>query len=225
MMDNILVVAPHADDEILGCGGTMAKNISEGNNVFVLILGQAPLSLYTEKDREKPLTEALEAHRRLGVKRTYFGRFDALFFGTLPQFELTKKISSIISKHSISTLFIPHVGDIHADHTVTHMASLVAARPIMHCPVKNILSYETLSETEWSPQRPGDIFCPNVFVDITSHIDRKIEVMRCYESQLKAKYHPRSEFGIMSLASMRGSVVSVKAAEAFQLVRSIQGAS
>lgn len=221
MWCNILVVAPHADDEVLGCGGTIAKCRDQGGNVFVLILGQAPLSKYSEEQQLQPLKEALEANKKLGVTQTYFGRFDALFFETMPQFKISEKIASIVFKHDIDTLFIPHIGDIHKDHTTTHLASLVAARPIDGCPVKRIFSYETLSETEWSPYRTGDIFCPNVFVDISGHIEKKIAAIQCYKSQLKHDYHPRSEFGIRSLANMRGSVVSLKAAEAFQLIRNI----
>jgi LmbE family N-acetylglucosaminyl deacetylase len=133
--------------------------------------------------------------------------------------ELADSIRAIIHATRPSIVYLPHHGDLHADHRAVHRATLVAARPLSACPVLRLLCYECPSETEWGS--PEDCFIPTVFVDISEYLQSKQKALACYQSQLKAPPHSRSLQTIEHLARLRGSTISVDAAEAFVLVREI----
>jgi LmbE family N-acetylglucosaminyl deacetylase len=222
--NNILIIAPHADDEVLGCGGIISKYSDSGNNVYVVIVTNANIGapdLFSVDDINKVRDEALKAHELLKITKTFFLDFPAPRLDTHPSYEISNALTKIIYENNIHTMFIPHKGDIHRDHTVVHYSSLVAARPINNCPVKKILSYETLSETEWSSPNAGDVFIPNVFIDVTKFLLDKLKAMSCYSSQIKMAPHPRSLDAIEHLARLRGSTINCRFAEAFMLIRSI----
>lgn len=224
-MQNILVVAPHCDDEILGCGGIMSKYILQGKTIYVAIVTNGHLGapeLFKKEGTEKVRAEAVEAHKMLGVSDTFFLDFPAPRLDTIPSYKLSLKISEIIKKQEIDTLYVPHRGDIHKDHGITYQASLVAARPINNCTVKAIYAYETLSETEWAPPLGDDAFIPTVFEDITGHIENKKKAFACFTTQAKEFPHPRSPRTIEVLSNFRGATVGVENAEAFMLIRQIQ---
>jgi LmbE family N-acetylglucosaminyl deacetylase len=222
--NNILIVAPHADDEILGCGGIISKYLNNGDKVFIVIVTNANIGapeLFSIDDIHNVRNEALEAHKLLKVTKTFFLDFPAPRLETHPSYEISNALIKIIYENSIDTIFIPHKGDIHRDHTVVYYSCLVAARPINNCPVKRILSYETLSETEWSPPNASDVFIPNVFIDITEFLPNKLKAMSCFFSQIKQAPHPRSLNVIEHLAKLRGSTINCEFAEAFMLIRSV----
>ena len=220
---NVLIVAPHADDEVLGCGGIISKYSANGDEVYVVVVTNANIGapdLFSVDAIKKVRDEAVRAHGLLKVTRTFFLDFPAPRLETHPSYEISNALAKIIFENNIDTMFIPHKGDIHRDHTVVHYASLVASRPINNCPVKKILSYETLSETEWSSPNAGDVFIPNVFIDITNFLSDKLKAMSCYSSQIKPAPHPRSLNVIEHLARLRGSTIGCESAEAFMLIRS-----
>jgi LmbE family N-acetylglucosaminyl deacetylase len=222
---NILIVSPHADDEILGCGGIIARYSSEGNNVFIAIMCNAHVGapdMFPLEKIQKIRSDAVKAHQLLKVKQTFFFDFPAPRLDTYPSFEISNVVANLIFENSIDILFIPHKGDIHQDHRVVHQASLVAARPVNNCPVKEIYAYETLSETEWSSPTGTDAFIPTVFIDITDFLSSKLEAMSCYTTQIRLAPHSRSLPGLTHLAHFRGSTIGRKCAEAFMLIRSIQ---
>lgn len=221
---NTLIVAPHADDEILGCGGIISKYSNNGNNVYVVIVTNANIgapNLFSIEDINKVRHEAIQAHQLLKVKETFFLDFPAPRLETHPSYEISNALAKIIYENNIDTLFIPHRGDIHRDHYVVHYSCLVAARPINNCPVKKILAYETLSETEWASPNGSDAFIPTVFVDVSNFISDKLKAMTCFASQVKSSPHPRSLDTINHLAKLRGSTIGCEFAEAFMLIRSI----
>lgn len=223
-VNNILVVAPHCDDEILGCGGIMSKYASSGANVFVAIVTNGHLGapeLFSKAGTDRVRSEALEAHKILNVSKTYFLDFPAPRLDSIPSYKISLALSNIINEHQIDTLFVPHRGDIHKDHGITFLASLVAARPINGCPVKKILAYETLSETEWSPPFSDDAFIPTEFVGIVGFLEMKLKAFSCFGTQKKEFPHPRSLKGIETLSKMRGSTVGFENAEAFMIIRNI----
>lgn len=225
MNENVLVIAPHCDDEILGCGGVIAKYISEGCPVYVAIVTNGNLGapeIFPKEGTEKVRSEALKAHKLLGVEDTFFLDFPAPKLDSIPAYKLSIEINKLITKYEITTLYIPHRGDIHKDHRITYEASLVAARPVNGCSVKKIYAYETLSETEWAPPFGDDAFIPTVFEDISGYIDQKIEAFKCYGTQIKEFPHSRSLQMIGSLSNFRGTTVGVEHAEAFMLVREIK---
>jgi len=224
-MKNILIIAPHNDDEILGCGGVMAKYINQGKNVYVAIVTNGHLGapeLFSKEGTEKVRREAMQAHEFLGVKETIFLDFPAVNLDALPAYKLSIAISNCIKKFQIDTLFIPHRGDIHKDHRITYEASLVAARPIDNCTVKRVYAYETLSETEWAAPFGDDVFIPTVFIDIKDFIDLKLQAFLFFETQIKQFPHPRSPEIIRVLSNYRGATVGFENAEAFMLIRSIE---
>ena len=218
---NILVIAPHPDDEVLGCGATMKKLANEGRHVFVLIMSRGTPKHYTDERIENVRQEAREAHNLLGVKETLFFDYHAPELDTVPLAELSRSIAQVIQEKKIYTLFLPHRGDIHNDHSLVFKAGMVAARPVGSFTVKDVYCYETLSETEWAAPFGDDTFIPSLFVNITSSFDQKLRAMECYKSQLRAFPNPRSLENMEALAKFRGATIGFERAEAFIVIRQI----
>jgi LmbE family N-acetylglucosaminyl deacetylase len=219
---NVLILAPHPDDEVLGCGGIISKLISHDIKVAVLIVTRGKRELYSEERIMNVRKEALNAHRLLGVTETGFLDFPAPDLDTIPLSEISQAISNVIVNSDINALFIPHRGDIHNDHRIVFNAGLVASRPVGNCKVRRIYSYETLSETEWAAPFSDDAFIPTSFVNITDVFHLKLEAMKCFKSQLRDFPNPRSLKSIEALANMRGSTVGFTHAEAFMTIRVIE---
>jgi LmbE family N-acetylglucosaminyl deacetylase len=222
MNNKILIIAPHPDDEVLGCGGLINKYAVEGKEVFVLVVTRGTPKLYSDERIVNVRKEALEAHKLLGVKETVFLDFHAPELDITSQAEVAGSISGIIRKYEIDTLFIPHRGDIHSDHRVVYNAALVAGRPVAGSTVKNIYAYETLSETEWAAPFGDDAFIPTHFVDVTESFENKLKAMTCFKSQLKPFPNSRSLEAIEALAKFRGATVGFHRAEAFMTIRTIE---
>ncbi|MHA7865524.1 PIG-L deacetylase family protein [Flagellimonas marinaquae] len=224
MKKNILIVAPHCDDEVLGCGGIMAKYAAENHPVYVAIVTNGHLGapeLFKKEGTEKVRSEALKAHKLLGVKETFFLDFPAPRLDSIASYKLSIAIEKVIRENRITDLYIPHRGDLHKDHRITYESCLVAARPINENPVERIYAYETLSETEWAAPFPDEAFIPTHFVDISRFINTKLDSFRCFTTQIKAFPHPRSIESIENLSKMRGASVNIARAEAFMVVRQI----
>ncbi len=217
----ILVIAPHADDEVLGVGGTIAKHIDEGNDVYVCIVTSGHPKMFPEDILKQLRKEALSAHEFLGVKETFFLDFPAVMLSEIPKYEINGKILDIINEVQPDIVFIPHYGDMHLDHYIVSQASMVGLRPIREHKVLEVYSYETLSETEWNIPHASNTFIPNTWVDISNYLDKKLKAMNTYSTQVYKFPHPRSLEGIKSLAKLRGTTVGVNAAEAFSLIRRI----
>ncbi len=223
----VLVVAAHPDDEVLGCGGTIARLTEQGTEVHIAILGEGATSRYDKRDQADPAEVAvLSDHARqvadlLGVAQLH--RFDLPDnrFDTVPLLEVIKRLEKLIDAIQPATLFTQHGGDVNIDHVVTFRAALTATRPQAAMPVREVLAYEVPSSTEWAFQQFEPPFKPNVFIDISSTLETKLQAMRLYESEARAWPHPRSDRALTAQAENWGRTVSVDAAEAFQLVRKI----
>jgi LmbE family N-acetylglucosaminyl deacetylase len=220
MFYNILVIAPHPDDEILGCGGTIKKYTSLGYKVVVLIVSRGKPELYSEERIKNVRHEARMAHDILNVDKTIFLDFPAPDLDTVPNADISASILKVIKDSEIGTVLLPHYGDLHHDHKAVFNAGLVASRPFMSS-VRRIFSYETLSETEWAVPIGSEVFIPTCFVDISDVFRFKLDAMKCYKSQLREFPNPRSLRSIESLASFRGSTVGLSCAEAFMTIRII----
>lgn len=218
---NVLVLAPHPDDEVLGCGGTICRHVAAGDSVSVVVATRGISELFSDEFIETGRREAQAAHSLLGVADTRFLDFPAPALDTVPRYVLAGAISDSIREIRPEVLYVPHHGDIHSDHFHLHQAALVAARPLEGSPVRKILAYETLSETEWAPPQMDAVFYPTVFIDISSYLQKKLDAMACFESQLKPAPNARSLRNITALAHYRGSTVACDAAESFMLVREI----
>lgn len=221
MNKNILIIAPHPDDEVLGCGATIRKYANHGDNVFVLIATRGSARLFDQQKVENVRLEALEAHRILGVSETFFLDFPAPELDTVPVADISREFAKIISDKNIEILYIPHRGDIHHDHRLVFNAGLVAARPVGKYSIKEIYCYETLSETEWAAPFADDAFIPNAFVDVSSCFDSKIAALECFKSQLRSFPESRSIEALEALAKFRGSSVGFFKAESFMVIRQI----
>lgn len=217
-MKTILVIAPHPDDEVLGCGGTIAKYADAGDEVHLCIVTRGYMPDWSNDYLKNKPKEIQKACKILGVKKIHMLNFPTVKLDTIPQKELNDSLLKVGRLIKPSLVFIPHAGDLNKDHRLIFEASLVAFRPTI-LKVNKILSYEVLSETEWGQ---GFLpFVPNVFVDISKTLPKKINAIKAYESELKPFPHPRSLKAIEALAAKRGTEASIIAAEAFILVREI----
>jgi N-acetylglucosamine malate deacetylase 1 len=219
----VLVIAPHPDDEILGCGGVMARHAAGGDEVHVAVVTRGAPEVYTAAQVDETRSQLKEAHAMLGVKGVRYLDFPAPRMDTIPRHTVADAIRRLIQELQPHTLYVPHFGDMHFEHGLTYQACLVAARPVGGIAVQRVLAYETLSETEWGPPVAGCAFQPTVFVDIDAYLATKLAAMGCIKSQLFSTPHPRSLTSLEALARLRGSTAGLKAAEAFMLVREIRG--
>lgn len=216
-MNKILVIAPHPDDEVLGCGGTIAK-FSKINEVFLCVVTKAYSPEWSRRFIRNRQQEIEKVNKILSIKKTFFLDFPTVKLNTIPQKEINEAISKIIKEVKPDTIFIPHKGDVNSDHRIVFESSLVAVRPNKQ-KINKVLSYETLSSTEWG--QAIDTFIPNIYVDISKTFDKKIKAMKVYKSELKKAPHPRSLEIIEALAKKRGSEIQAKYAEAFMLIREV----
>jgi LmbE family N-acetylglucosaminyl deacetylase len=212
----ILVIAPHPDDEVLGCGGTVKKHIKEGDDAFLCIVTKTYAPDWTEKYRKDKLIDIKKSNAVLGFKKTYFFGFPTVKLDTIGQKELNDTIGSVIKEVDPDVLYIPYVGELNQDHRLVFEACLVSARPLGN-KIKKILAYETFSGAAWGVKQ----FVPTVFVDITGTLKDKLKAMSCYRSEVKKYPHPRSLESITILAKKRGVESGLSAAEAFVVIREI----
>ncbi len=212
----ILVFAPHNDDEILGVGGTIAKYVKEGHEVYVC---EATSGLTNPKLVQTIKDEAIRAHDLLGIKETIFLELPVVAIKDTPTIDVNSKFEKVVRDIKPEIAFIPHKGDMHIDHAEVAKAAMVALRPIENPQLKEIYAYETLSETEWNTPTVDNVFLPNCYVDITDFIDLKKQAMACFETQIKNFPHPRSLDAIETLSRLRGSTIGVRNAESFMLIR------
>ncbi len=226
MHKSILVVAAHPDDEVLGCGGTMARVSQEGAAVHVAFLADGVSSRGGEAaDLKKAIrarrAAAEKASAKVGVSSLYFGDFPDNRLDTVALLSLVQAIEELIAKYRPDTMFTHHAGDVNVDHRLVHQAAVTACRPQPgHC-VRTLLSFEVPSSTEWQPPGSAPVFAPNWFVDISDSLSRKLAALEAYGGELRAWPHPRSREGVLHLAHWRGATIGVNAAEAFMLGRRI----
>lgn len=219
---NVLVIAPHDDDEVLGVGGTIAKHVSKGDKVYVCIVTSGMAPLFTEEDMEVLSKETKRVHDFLGVAHTYFLGFPAAMLENVPRYQLNQSIMDVIFETKPEVVYLPHFGDMQKDHTLAAEAAMVGLRPKYDHVVHEIYAYETLSETEWNIPHSKNVFIPNVYSDISDYLDIKLKALAMYTTQVADFPNPRSIEAVSSLAKLRGSTINVRAAEAFYLVRGIK---
>jgi len=219
-----LIIAAHPDDEILGCGGTIARLVSEGNEVNVLILGEG-ITSRTDIDAAeiKVQLEKLHAQSKrvagvLGVNKLYMENLPDNRFDTVPLLNIIQKIEKVINEVKPEIVYTQHGGDLNMDHVVTFRATMTALRPMANCSVKALYAYEVASSTEWAMQKFSPVFKPSRFVDIAEYFDKKLEAMKIYDGETRAFPHPRSEKALYCQASKWGSSTGLEKAEAFEVI-------
>jgi N-acetylglucosamine malate deacetylase 1 len=226
MTQSILILAAHPDDEVLGCGGTIAKLTDGGAIVHVAFLADGVFSRAGEqKVQQLELTSRRAAAQKaceiLGVKSVSFGDFPDNRMDTIPMLEITQAVETLVAGHQPEMVFTHHVGDVNIDHRHLHEAVVTACRPQSGHPVKTLLCFEVPSSTEWQLPGSASAFTPNWFVDISTTLERKLAALDAYADELRAWPHPRTRQGVDHLAHWRGATVGVDAAEAFILGRQL----
>ena len=224
MSKKILVIAAHPDDEVMGCGGTIACLTKERDEVYCLFLGEGVTSRYSnmeqaEKEKEQLKAQAGQAAKILGIRKVFFRDFPDNRFDTVPLLTIVKTIEEIKEQVKPNIVYTHHHGDLNIDHQITFRAVLTACRPVKGETVKEIYSFEVPSSTEWSYR---NYFMPNVFVDISATLDKKVEALNAYHSEIREYPHPRSPEVLRAIALRWGSIIGCEAAEAFELIRAIR---
>ena len=227
-MNRVLVVAAHPDDEVLGCGGTIARHADAGDQVNVLILAEGATSRKQHRDRVQVadelsvLAEAAEqAGIILGAQGVELLDLPDNRLDSIDRLDLVKQIEKRITRQKPHVVYVHHAGDVNVDHRRLHEAVVTACRPIPGQPVQRLLSFEVASSTEWQPPGSAPAFHPNWFIDISSQLERKCLALKTYESEMRPWPHARSIESLEHLARWRGAQVGVEAAEAFCLLRQI----
>jgi len=221
----ILIVAAHPDDEVLGCGGTIARMSEEGHDISIAILGEGITSRYLQReDADKEMVQNLHEHSHqvakiLGVKDLRLFNLPDNRFDTIALLDIVKILEGVIEKFKPECIFTHHQSDLNLDHVITNRATLIATRPINNTFIKTVLSYEVPSSTEWTFQTSPTGFRPNVFIDITKTLEIKIDAMHLYDGENRQYPHPRSSESLRAISCRWGSVSGLKEAEAFELVR------
>ena len=226
-MSNILVVAAHPDDEILGVGATIKKRVVNGDVAKAIILGEGQTSRWNSRD-EAPVEvieglhkNTIDAANRIGYSEIIFADFPDNRFDEVALLDIVKRVEEIIKEFKPDIIYTHHGGDLNIDHQRTFQAVITATRTVGDYSVKEIYAFETLSSTEWNYSY-NDIFKPNVFEDVTDFFDSKIKAMKCYESELCEFPHPRSLRGLEITAQKWGSVVGRTFVEPFMLIRKVE---
>ena len=219
MKKKVLILSPHADDEILGCGGFISKYSKQNYHINVLVLTNANKGapeIFTPGEIKKLRNESKVANNFIGTKRLFFENLPAINLNNYPVYKITNIIDKYIRDINPEIVLIPSINDIHDDHKIIFKAAKVAMRPNKISNLRKILSYEVLSETEWNED--GKSFNPNYFVRLKkSDIDNKVKAFLKYKSQVKKLPHPRSKEAIVNLSRVRGGQAFVEYAEAFRV--------
>lgn len=221
MNNKVLCVAVHADDETLGCGGTLLKHKAQGDEIYWLLL-TGPT-----KNHPSNFTDERIQHRAELVQqvKTAYG-FNGLEYLELPTQllhtldlrEIIKKISEVFKRIQPNIIYIMFANDVHSDHRVAFDAVYSCTKSFRYPFIEKIYMMETLSETEFAPSVPAKFFIPNVYVDITDYIDNKMAIMQLYAKEVMAEPFPRSLSSIRAQSRVRGSRAGVMYAEAFMLL-------
>ena len=227
---SVLVVAAHPDDEILGCGGTIARLAREGHQVRIAILAEGISSRYAHREDADPgqlqhlHAQAQQAGNKVGAREVVLCKLPDNRLDTVPLLEVVKLVEELVARFRPEVIYTHHPGDLNVDHGVVHRAVLTATRPVAGQCVSEIYAFEVPSSTEWAFQRLEPSFRPNVFVDITETLETKIDALACYDTEMRKFPHPRSAEALRAIATRWGSVVGLPAVEAFELIRSVRAA-
>ena len=218
-MHKVLIFVAHPDDEVLGCGATIAKHIDNSDMVQIVFLSDGFSSRNDDENRD---SNAQKASKVLACQNPIFLNYPDNQLNTVPLLDIVKKIETIVSDFQPNIIYTHYFGDLNIDHQITHKAVITACRPQPNFCVKEIYSFEVLSATHWQSPSMSNAFNPNYFVDVSDFIKQKIKALKCYDNEMRDYPHARSYEAVVSLSSFRGSSVGVHNAEAFVIERLIK---
>lgn len=222
-MKKILAVAPHPDDETLGCGATLLRHVAQGDEVHWFIA--TAISEIQGFSAERVASRDIEINlvaREYGFQGVHRAGFPTTRLDTLPKGELIAALGKVIKEVQAQVLYVPYRNDVHSDHAVVFDAAMSCSKQFRYPSVQAIYAYETLSETEFGIRPDDGGFRPNLFVDMQGRLDRKIEIMRLFAGEMDLFPFPRSEECLRALAVLRGSQAGLHAAEAFMVLKEIR---
>tara|TARA_Y100000782_G_C10143730_1_gene248440 strand:- start:108 stop:773 length:666 start_codon:yes stop_codon:yes gene_type:complete len=218
----ILIIAAHPDDEVLGMGGTIKKLSKAGNKIKVIFLSTGILArrpLNGQKKVKELRINAKSAAKVLGVNQVDFMDFPDNEMDLVSNLQLTKVIEKEITSFKPTTVYVPTKYDVNVDHQAVYNSTITATRPKKNTFVKEVISFEIPSSTEW--YFPNE-FSPNLFVDISNEFKSKINALKKYKNEIREFPHPRSVDALEAIAKRWGSVSGFRYAEAFSLVRKLE---
>ena len=217
-----LVIAPHPDDEILGCGGTLLRRKAEGVKLgWLIVTGISEQTGWSAVRVRQRDVEIAKVAKLVGFSEVFNLRLPTAHLDSLPMADLVDQFSAIFKSFQPDEVLLPHRADAHTDHRVVFDAASACTKWFRYPSVRRVLAYETISETGFGLDADCT-FYPNVFIDISNFLERKLEVMSIYQSELGTFPFPRSVQAIQALATLRGATSGFMAAEAFQLLRERQ---
>lgn len=223
IIKDILIVAPHADDETLGCGGTMLRALNEGHNVhWLLVTGMSLQSGFSEEQIAIRKFEIEKVSAMYGVTSVHELMLPPAMLETLPKGDLIGPIMSVINKVKPSDVYTVFRNDAHSDHEIVFDAVISASKSFRYPFIKRVLAYETMSETDFGMKPEDGGFRPNVFVNISEYLNQKLDILEEFKSEMGVFPFPRSRKALESLACVRGVQANCNAAEAFMLLKEIQ---
>jgi len=221
-MKKVLVVAPHPDDETLGCGGTLLRHINDGDEVSWLIVTKITQAQGFSSDRvTSRASEINQVSGMYNFKSVHHAGFDSMSLDTYSKKEIVETLSGLINDVKPEIIYLPYRLDAHSDHEVVFDAVASCTKWFRYPFVKVVRAYETLSETEFGLRPEDSGFRPNLFINISEFIDKKIVIMGLYAGEMGTHPFPRSEKTIRALATLRGSASGCEAAEAFMTLKEI----
>jgi N-acetylglucosamine malate deacetylase 1 len=220
-MSSILIIAPHPDDETLGCGGTILRYLKEGNKVYWLICTQFYRNGKTDENIKLRAKEIKKVSGMFKFTQSFELNFDAATLTYHDVGNIVNKISSIIKQIKCDTIFLPNRSDVHTDHQIIFKAAFSCTKNFNYPFLKKVLMYEVISETEFAPALAENYFLPNTYINISEFFEKKLEIMQAYKSEVMEAGFPRSLSAIGALAAYRGSAIGAKYAEAFMLLKEI----
>lgn len=223
MNSRVLVIAAHPDDEVLGCGGTIARHINSGEGVHIVFVADGVSS---RNNPPQTVAErrncAVQAAKALGAGQPSFLDFPDNRLDTVDLLDIVQAIERVVSDVDPQLVYTHHGGDLNIDHRVVHQAVVTALRPTPGRHFKGILAFEVLSSTEWASDAIGHGFRPDRFIDVSATIERKMNALCCYGTEMRPFPHSRSQETVRALATLRGTSVGLVAAEAFSTLKWIE---
>jgi len=221
---NVLVISAHPDDETLGCGGTLLRHVAEGDQIHWLIATEGHSPRWSKDVIAKKAKEVKSVAAAYSAKSVTKLGFPSARMESLPLEDVIDGIRSAVEKTRPKIVYLPHFGDVHTDHAVVSTATMAILKSfyMKKCGVESVLAFETLSSTEAAPPYPYRAFVPNVFRDVTPYFERKLKIMKMFNTEAQSELAPRAASAIRALARFRGASVNVEYAEAFMLVRELR---
>ncbi len=226
----VLVVSAHPDDEVLGCGGTIARHVSDGDDVHIHILCEGAMGRHEAGSHDAYGDElaalrasAVRAAEILGAQPPTFGGLPDNRLDSVDLLDVVRNVEAVVENVRPSIVYTHFENDLNLDHGITARAVLTACRPLPGAAIGKVYAFETVSSTEWRGGTGGVAFQANTFIDISPYLEAKLKALQAYEAEMRPFPHPRSMENIEALARVRGATARCEAAEAFVLIREVIG--